>query len=84
MQSNPVGLSDYYWSSTAAPCGIADCRWIFKTSDGLQTYGTSDNAFFAVAVRPGDVGASVPEPGTVVLLSLGVGALGLMARRKQA
>jgi len=38
----------------------------------------------AIAVRDGDVAASVPEPSTVALLSLSLGAMGWVARRKQA
>ena len=68
-----------YWSGTEYSQSYA---WYFVTDDGRQTFDDNDDALFAVAVRSGDVAASVPEPGTVVLLSLSLGALGVVSRRR--
>jgi hypothetical protein len=71
--------SDYYWSGTES--SQSNARG-FNPNYGVQGYGEKVNALFAVAVRSGDVAASVPEPGTVVLLSLSLGALGVVSRRR--
>jgi len=51
------------------------------SSPGLFTNAKLDN-LYALAVRSGDVAASVPEPGTVVMMTMGLGLLGF-ARRKR-
>ena len=72
--------SDIYWSGTEySPYGA----WFFSANDGIQGVAGKDFALFAVAVRSGDVADfAVPEPGTVALLSLSLGALGLASRRR--
>lgn len=72
-----------YWSGTEAVSGTA---WTFNfgpLSYGAQGYGSQQNVYYALAVRPGDV-ASVPIPTSAWLL--GSGLLGLIgvARRKTA
>jgi hypothetical protein len=71
--------SDFYWSGTEYSQSGA---WHFRTRNGYQDFDYKGIALFAVAVRSGDVAASVPEPGTVVLLSLSLGALGVVSRRR--
>jgi PEP-CTERM motif len=71
--------SDFYWSGTEYSQSGA---WYFDIGLGGQEYFGKNSALFAVAVRDGDVAASVPEPGTVALLSLSLGALGLVSRRR--
>jgi hypothetical protein len=72
-----------YWSGTeyAPDPGFA---WYFDTDDGSQGDGGKDNALYAVAVRPGDVAASVPEPQTLALALLALGATVVARRRRPA
>lgn len=71
--------TDGYWSGTENSLSYA---WFFYTAVGGQNFDFKGSAFPAVAVRSGDVAASVPEPGTVALLLLSLGALGLVSRRR--
>jgi len=49
-----------YWSGTEyAP--NPDGAWVFRTFDGAQGLVGKNDALYAVAVRPGDVAAAVPE-----------------------
>jgi hypothetical protein len=74
--------SGFYWSGTESS---QDYAWIFLTfSGGQREDNYAGTAKSVVAVRPGDVAASVPEPGTMALLSVSLGALGLVARRKRS
>ena len=73
--------SDAYWSGTEyAP--LPHLAWLFYTSYGYQDYDGKDYALYAVAVRPGDVAASVPEPQTLALALLALGAT-VVARKKR-
>jgi hypothetical protein len=73
--------SYYYWSSTEyAPVPVD--AWNFITTFGFQTFDRKDQAFYAVAVRPGDVAASVPEPQTLALVLLALGAT-MVARKRR-
>ena len=72
--------SDGYWSGTEyAP--VPGRAWGFGTSGGLQGHAGKNLALYAVAVRPGDVAASVPEPQTLALALLALGAT-VVARRR--
>jgi hypothetical protein len=71
-----------YWSGTVDPVN-PDSSWAFFTFDGSQEPGGNSFPQHAVAVRTGDVGASVPEPQTLALTLLALGAA-LLARRRQA
>jgi Protein of unknown function (DUF1566)/PEP-CTERM motif len=73
--------SNYYWSGTeyAPDPGLA---WYFNTDFGDQSFGGKINALYAVAVRPGDVVAVVPEPNAYALMLMGLGALMVVARRR--
>ena len=71
-----------YWTGTVyAP--DPSLAWLFNAVDGRQ-FGLSflDGEFFAVAVRPGDVAAVVPEVQTYAMLLAGLGALALVVRRR--
>lgn len=71
-----------YWSGTTyAP--DASKAWGFNIDQGDQFFGGKQNALFAMAVRPGDVTAAVPEPATYALMLAGLGALGFIARRRR-
>jgi hypothetical protein len=72
-----------YWLGTEYapnPTGA----WGFYTYDGFQIYYSKDGQFYALAVRPGDVLAAVPEPETYMMLLLGLGAVGALSRRRRA
>ena len=69
-----------YWSGTGFAPG-PDRAWVFYANVGGQGLGESD-ALYAVAVRPGDVAASVPEPQTLALALLALGAT-VVARRRR-
>jgi hypothetical protein len=68
-----------YWSGTV----YGGYSWFFSTRYGNQGNNDPSITYYAVAVRDGDVSASVPEPATFALLSLSLGAIGLLRRRKQ-
>jgi len=70
-----------YWSGTSfAPNpGLA---WNFSSVNGFQNGSSKSIALFAVAVRPGDVAASVPEPQTLALALLALGATMVVRRRR--
>ncbi len=71
-----------YWSgSEYAP--LTSNAWFFNTGYGYQYAYNKSNSLYAWAVRSGDVAASntVPEPGTLALLSLGLLGLRRAQRR---
>jgi hypothetical protein len=89
--TNTADLVDFqssaYWSGTVyAP--DSNGAWLFLTgtfnSTGLQGNDVKDFALYAVAVRSGDVGASVPLPPTAALMLLMFGAMGLICRKRPA
>jgi hypothetical protein len=70
-----------YWSGTEyAP--NPDDAWNFNRSHGGRNFELKGRALFAVAVRPGDVAAPVPEPQTLALALLALGATMVMRRRR--
>ncbi len=71
---------DFYWSGTEFTPGIR--AWVFSPAGGFQFDFSQNLQFFAVAVRPGDVAASVPEPQTLALALLAFGAM-VVARRRR-
>ena len=75
--------SNFYWSGTEyAPDRLS--TWYFRTQNGYQHFFDVALAFYAVAVRPGDVAARVPEPQTLALALLALGATVVARRRRPA
>ena len=75
--------SNYYWSGTEyAP--DPGSVWTFTSLFGFQDFGFQTSALYAVAVRPGDVAAAVPEPQTLALVLLALGATVVARRRRPA
>ena len=75
--------SNVYWSGTEyAPNPLS--AWNFQTMDGFQLIDGKFTALYAVAVRPGDVAASVPEPQTLALALLALDATVVARRRRPA
>ena len=71
-----------YWSGTEYERN-ATFAWYFDAREGLQLHGRDKGgALYAVAVRPGDVAARVPEPQTLALALLALGAT-VVARRRR-
>lgn len=75
--------SGVYWSSTdyAADPSLT---WTFDTTFGFQSFFAKNVSLYAVAVRPGDVAVSVPEPQTLALALLALGATVAARRRRPA
>ena len=70
-----------YWSGTEyAP--DPTLAWYFQPSTGEQGIFGRGVGLYAVAVRPGDVTAAVPEPQTYAMMLLGISALMVAVRRR--
>jgi hypothetical protein len=72
-----------YWSGVEYAPNTLNA-WYFGTYGGYQLFDAKGYALYAVAVRPGDVAASVPEPQTFALVLMGFGAAGLARRKRLA
>lgn len=73
--------SNVYWSGTEfAP--NPDGAWGITSYGGGQFSILKISTLYAVAVRPGDVAAPVPEPQTLALVLLALGAT-VVARRRR-
>lgn len=71
-----------YWVGVAYAPSPADLAWIFFTREGYETGEIQNGVGHVLAVRPGDVTASVPEPQSCALALLALGAAAA-ARRKR-
>ena len=70
-----------YWSGLEyAP--VAGDAWVFGTDVGYQNGVSQGNALYVVAVRPGDVTASVPEPQSLALVLLAAAGAVVATRRR--
>jgi hypothetical protein len=70
-----------YWSGTENATN-RDGAWYFHSFDNSQGLYDKGVAMYAVAVRPGDVTAAVPEPQAYALMLVGVGVVLLAWRRR--
>lgn len=73
--------ADFYWSGTEYGPDPYEA-WRFDAYSGFQRSITKDVALYAVAVRSGDVAATVPEPRTLALALMALGAA-MVGRRKR-
>jgi MYXO-CTERM domain-containing protein len=76
-----------YWSGTpdtTDPYDPDPRAWIFYTDMGLQNSVGAYVDGTAIAVRSGDVAAAVPEPQTLALALLALGAAAVARRRRAA
>jgi hypothetical protein len=80
-----TNVMSMYWSSTADVPG--QILRTFHPAFGFGGIGIpsfDDSIYWAVAVRPGDVAAAVPEPQTLALALLALGATVVARRRRPA
>jgi hypothetical protein len=73
--------SYFYWSGTQFTT-YADFAWAFSTTSGSQGGFGGSPGFYAMAVRPGDVTAAIPEPETYALMLAGLAVV--LLRRARA
>jgi hypothetical protein len=71
---------EFYWSGTEYGLPGASDAFTFFGGMGYQRYDDKGSRMYAVAVRPGDVTGSVPEPETLALVAAAL--LGLVAVRR--
>jgi hypothetical protein len=74
--------SSVYWSGTVLEPPGTNYAWRFIAFDGNQGLDDRDLAWYALAVRTGDVIASVPEPQSYSMLLLGLIVLLRKKRRE--
>jgi len=74
--------SGFYWSGTEFIAG--NRAWGFRAGNGMPGDLSQELMMAVVAVRPGDVAAPVPEPQTLALVLLALGATVVVRRRRPA
>ena len=77
-------VQSYYWSGLEYALSPGGYALYFDTRNGGQERFDKRSALYAVAVRPGDVAASVPEPQTLALVLLALGATVVARKRRPA
>ena len=78
-----VNMQSYvYWSGLEYLSPTSGVAWNFVTNYGYQDALDEVSEFYAVAVRPGDVAAAVPEPQALALVLLALGAAGVARRQR--
>jgi hypothetical protein len=70
-----------YWTGTEYE-PIPRAAWAFIAGAGIQLFGGKSDELLAIAVRPGDVVAAIPEPETYALMLTGLTAMVVMQRRR--
>ena len=70
-----------YWSGLE-DASLASDAWYFNAVAGNQGNALKTIAWYALAVRPGDVVAAVPEPESLALVLVGLVAAGVARRRR--
>lgn len=75
-----LNMQRAYWSGTAYAPSSTSHAWYFNPNNGVQGTDGKNDAIWAVAVRAGDVDP-VPEPGSLALALLGLGAAAIVRRR---
>jgi hypothetical protein len=70
-----------YWSGTLFAPGPT-FAWLINTASGVQAFDSRDTAAFALAVRTGDMAASIPEPQTLMLTLLALTGAVVTRRRR--
>ena len=78
---NFQNLQSYYWSGLEHAPDPA-VAWGFDAGTGRQGYYGKSGGLYALAVRPGDVAAAIPEPQTYGLMLMGMAALVLAVMRR--
>ena len=72
-----------YWFGTEM-AGSPQNALIFKMDDGYSYFAANTDVLYALAVRPGDVAAAIPEPETYALMLAGLFTVALAKRRQRA
>lgn len=75
-----IAPSGIYWSSTEYAYDPGSAL-VFSTT-GFQGADQKASGWYAVAVRPGDVAAPIPEPQTWAMLMMGLGVVTVALRRR--
>jgi hypothetical protein len=70
------------WVAIASACAVAVAAWSVPASAGIVAQG-HDKKPESHGLFSREVTTSVPEPGTMALLALGLGAMGLARRRRK-